>query len=497
MRPIVLAIIAVWSLMVFPKDAPPQPQLSLTRLPGLRATGFWPGVCPKVPPYEIDLNKDGHRDLLFPVCQRGRFKEYTAPEEGAQYGLLGNILSRSLGTANQNFTYACALDGSTGKLLWEFRCGGLITDHLLSNDGARLFLVSHDDRLYSLDTSTGKVIWTHNFGGNVLGLCAGADRMVAVTMCKRITAIGLRDGAVLWDVPVRAGLMRMGWGYCLSDETSVYVSSLDNLLRCLDISNGTTRWSCATQRDPSLKALTGKTLLVCEGKSLLMARDTETGKVRWTYDTKGIPFFEPLELVGNLVYGVSGGAHNRLFCLDLSSGTERWSHPLPPVFKDPNRPVLLPEEERFYHATFAMRYDEDGAPAALFAADLKNLLAFSPLTGAVQWSAPVQNAQFFFLSRDSVLVQDDDRKLRCLNIASGKERWAVTLDRLLHQAVECGELFLCLPYDQSMLALEASSGHQASTILMGDPAWVQPWGDGKALVSDRFGTTVLGPAIRD
>jgi len=495
MRKLLVAVLVGWSLLALGQGGDAQTQPGGTKIPGLEVAGFWAGVCPRYPPLEIDLNGDGHPDLLFPVCQRGRFKEYLPPEVGAQMGLIGALMSMKADTGNKNFTMACALDGVTGKLLWEFQCGGLINEYALSKDGSHLFLASHDNHLYSIDTSSGKVAWGHDFGGNIMGMSSDADRMVAVTARNRVTAIGLKEGNVLWDIPVKVAVMSAGWGYFLSDGLSVFVSSLDNRVLCLDQATGTTRWSYTTQGNPSLRALVGKTLLIAEGQGLLAAVDTETGKSRWTYDTKGYPYLEPLSVSANLVSSFNGrnGSKARIFCVDLSSGTEKWAKPLEKIPSDSDRTIILPEDETLYRANLATKLGPDGVPVTLFMADRKNLHALDPASGAVQWSAPVNDTQLVFLGGELVLVQDRKKGVLCLEAVSGKSLWTAKVDKHIRQVVEDGGLFLCLQYNGTLLALESATGRQTVTVPLGEPNWIQPWRDGKILLSDHCGTSIIQP----
>lgn len=496
MRKVVVAVLAGWSLLGLGQGADTRAQQAGINIPGLEIAGFWAGVCPKYAPVELDLNGDGHPDLLFPACQRGRFKEYLPPEVGAQMGLIGALMSMKADTGNRNFTLACALDGVTGKLLWEFKCGGLINEYALSKDGTHLFLASHDNHLYSVDTSSGKAAWTHDFGGNIMGMSTSAERMVAVTARNRVTAIGLKEGNILWETPVKIAVMSSGWGYFLSDGSSAFVSSLDNRVLCLDQATGTPRWSYTTQGNPSLRALVGKTLLIGEGQGLLAAVDTETGKSRWTYDTKGYPYIEPLSVAGNFVSGLNGrnGSKARLYCVDLSSGTEKWVKPLEKIPADSDRTIILPEDETLYRANLMTKLGSSGAPVTLFMADRKYLHALDPASGAVQWSAPVSNTQFVFLGGAIVLVQDTKKGVLCFDTASGKSLWTTKADKYFRQVVENGELFLCLQYDGTLLAIESATGRQAATVPLGEPNWIQPWRDGKILLSDHRGTSIVQPA---
>jgi outer membrane protein assembly factor BamB len=90
-----------------------------------------------------------------------------------------------------------ALDLTTGKRVWEQRVGGDVTEILALDD--RLFVGSRDNFFYCLALSTGRISWRWRVGADVIG------------------------------API-------------VDESRVYFTALDNLLRALDRRHGAQRW---------------------------------------------------------------------------------------------------------------------------------------------------------------------------------------------------------------------------------------------------------------
>src|SRR5678816_691806 len=77
------------------------------------------------------------------------------------------------GTAvNGDDAYAAirALEGTTGKLKWEFKLLTPGMDGVLSTAGGLVFSGTEEGNFFALDADTGKPLWDMQIGGNIRGI---------------------------------------------------------------------------------------------------------------------------------------------------------------------------------------------------------------------------------------------------------------------------------------------------------------------------------------
>lgn len=468
------------------------------QIPGLGPGMILEGVCPRSVPLEADVNSDGFPDLLFPSNQRGKYHEYLPPEAGSQFGLIGALMSLKADTGNKNFTFAEAVDGKSGKMLWEFQAGALINEFSLSADGSRLYLASHDNKLYALDVRTGKPVWSHDFGGNVLALSASDDDIIAMTTRNLIVAMAAADGKQLWEAPVKAGLMNWGWGYFFAEGDSIFAGSLDNRVTCYDRKTGKKRWSVDAAGNPSLRALGDNTLVFVDAKGF-SALDAATGNVRWTLTGQGKPYLDPVRHFGDLLLGFNGrhGSRAALFCLEMDSGKERWGYPLEKIPPDKERVVLLPEDQDAFKSSLVAELSRDGSPTTLYVADRAKVSALDAASGKPRWTAPLDKTQALALAGDLLLAQDKKKILTAFDAATGKAIWTQTTPAFLREVVRAGNLLLCHLGHRILLVLDFAQGKTVLQKTLKEPDRLLAWGPDRILLAEggsaRLFTTATVP----
>ncbi|MGC4108275.1 MAG: PQQ-binding-like beta-propeller repeat protein [Thermomicrobiales bacterium] len=196
----------------------------------------------------------------------------------------------------------------------------------------------------------------------------------------------------------------------------------------------------------SAPALLNGVLYVGAGNAGVLAVDSQTGAIRWTYASKA-PVGSSPAAVGGLVYAVDGDG--LLLALDATTGAERWSMP----GMRPGNPLVLD----------GVVYMED-TTGAFYALDAG--------TGATIWTATL-NAPAWksaTVADGLVYVGTHDNVVHALDASDGSEVWTSTLGHpeaeitINTMAAEGGQLFLGTNNPETadgfgqMLAFDAKTG---------------------------------------
>lgn len=139
-----------------------------------------------------------------------------------------------VGTTNGSLV---AFRASNGELLWKLDMGAPLSG-LPAPSGPSLYLPLRDGRLMAADVQTGQAQWTRKLAGMPAEILALDDRLFVGSDDNYFYCISAKDGGIKWRWRTGGDIVAPA----VVDEARVYFMSLDNVLRALDLYNGSQRW---------------------------------------------------------------------------------------------------------------------------------------------------------------------------------------------------------------------------------------------------------------
>jgi len=312
---------------------------------------------------EITLEDGEKKEITIPMTKkkllsRERWKHNVGSMVSGHIGYHGGMIFTG---TEKGFLYAFNRDG---KMLWQRNLGRKI-ESTPSFSGNSLYIVSHDEKLYSIDINSGRIQWQKPLYGSLL---FGAQPVVFEGNIHLVTAYGRvyafsKNGEELWHKDLDTGVyssptvyannLYIGADnhsvYCLAikngdrvwkfstdsrivtsspevKKDTVYVGAYSGILYAIDAHSGEQKWNF--KADTSIMAspvLYNEKVYVTSMAGVLFALDEHSGKVKWKYKSGRSISFSPV-VANNLVYMASG---NKVSAVNAVSGALQWSHVLP------------------------------------------------------------------------------------------------------------------------------------------------------------------------
>ena len=210
-----------------------------------------------------------------------------------------------------------AVASRDGKPAWTFKAKTEIKASPVVTEG-RVLVGSYDQHFYALDAKTGALAWAFETEGQVHATASVAEGLAYVTGCDALLrAIRVADGQEMFHVSSEA--------YTGASPTLVgdraYYGTFENEVLCVDLKAKKIAWRYKpTERQFPFysSAAVDSGLVVLGGRDKLVhALDAVTGKVQWTFTTKGRVDSSPVIALGKVYVG---SADSRVYTLDLKTG---------------------------------------------------------------------------------------------------------------------------------------------------------------------------------
>ncbi len=168
---------------------------------------------------------------------------------------------------------------STGAELWRRALARAATSRPAITP-TRLFVATADSQVVALNVQTGEVLWTRRLGGPGHDILADGGRVFLGSQDRYFYCLDEKDGEVEWRWATGADAI----GLPVVDEHTVYLVSLDNVLRALNRSSGVQRWKTPLPFRPMAGPLKyNETLVVAGTAPSLEAYNARTGKTLGHY----------------------------------------------------------------------------------------------------------------------------------------------------------------------------------------------------------------------
>ncbi len=217
-----------------------------------------------------------------------------------------------------------AVSVQDGKGIWTYETEGeLKASPVVSGD--RVLIGSYDGLLYCLSAQNGALLWQVQTDGPVNCTAGIAEGIAYVSGCDgMLRGIRISDGEQVVSVDIGA---YTGASPALANNMVVF-GTFENRVVGVDLLLKSVRWS---YEHPEKKFPFYSSAALAAGKAVVGGRDkkvhcleAETGKLLWTFATKGRVDSSPAVAAGRVYVGSKDG---RFYVLDLETGKKLWEFP--------------------------------------------------------------------------------------------------------------------------------------------------------------------------
>lgn len=275
----------------------------------------------------------GHRVWHYPVKN--------GIEAGAQ--LVDNVLYFAGSDAHVH-----ALDIETKRPLWTYplRSEGLSTPYV--RDG-RLYVLAGNNILHALDTNSGERLWTYNRReATSLSIRGGSRPNVYGNIVYTgfsdgyLVALDKDSGALVWETLLnRNRRFRDVDAHPTIDGDKIYISSFDDGLYCLNLTDGSIAWSLDKGGYSSI-LLEKNAIYYSTSGGEILAIDKRSGQTIWNRQLKSLGT-SPVKYKNFVAVGEFSGAF-----LLLDAQTGQLAHRFEPGRGVTSRPVFDIENKEAY-----------------------------------------------------------------------------------------------------------------------------------------------------
>ena len=205
------------------------------------------------------------------------------------------------------------------KVAWTYK--GLACAPLTGR-GDTLLAALNSGMVVALDGATGKCLWQVQLGGPLWAAPAlGADAVFVGDGGQGLVALELAGGTQRWQqdlgAPLRAVVVGEGLVYAATARGTVLACSADS---------GSVRWRTELKVLPAAgMALVGGVLALGAADCSLYGVEAQTGQLRWQFSTEGVVSGAPAGSAGVFYAGSSGGY---LYAVERETGRLAWKYQL-------------------------------------------------------------------------------------------------------------------------------------------------------------------------
>lgn len=210
-----------------------------------------------------------------------------------------------------------AVKAKDGARLWTFKTKTEVKASPVVAEG-KVIVGSYDSHVYALDAKTGALAWAFATEGQVHATAAVADGVAFITGCDSVLrAIRVADGKEMFQVTSGA---YTGASPALVGDRAYY-GTFENEVLAVDLTAKRVLWRYKPEERQfpfySSAAVDGGRVVLGGRDKLVHALDAATGKVQWTFTTKGRVDSSPILAAGQVYVGSADG---RVYALDAATG---------------------------------------------------------------------------------------------------------------------------------------------------------------------------------
>lgn len=295
-------------------------------------------------------------------------------------------------------------------LAWTYAAGGMCTSAVIA-DGLAV-VGSGNNHVHAVDLTSGKARWTVDLGAPIDAAPLILDGHVIVgTTEGRVVSLALADGKLRWEGKAGDKITGAATWFVQDGVKRLLVGSYDNNIYCLAAADGAEVWTYETgsyvNGTPAITAVGTTQVAVAGGcDAKLHVVDLATGKALRTIETSAYVAASVAADAGHAYVGHYG---NEVIAADLASGAVTWT------YKDRNFP---------FFSSPAVTKD-----VVLLGGRDRRIHCLDRATGKARWVVPARgNVDGSpLIGGNRALIGSDDGRLYLLDLADGKERWSYEL----------------------------------------------------------------------
>lgn len=296
-------------------------------------------------------------------------------------------------------------------LAWTYNAGGACTSAVI---GSGLAVIgSGNNHVHAIDLVSGKATWTVDLGASIDAAPMLLDGAVIIgTTEGRLVSLALADGKLRWEGKAGDKITGAATWFVHDGMKRLLVGSYDNNIYCFNATDGAELWKYETgsyvNGTPAITTLVTTTGTIqvavaggCDAK--LHVVDLATGKGLRTIETSAYVAASVAADAGHAYVGHYG---NEVIAADLAAGSITWT------YKDRNFP--------FFSSPAVT------AEVVLLGGRDRRIHCLDRATGKPRWVVPARgNVDGSpLISGNRALIGSDDGRLYLLDLADGTERWS-------------------------------------------------------------------------
>ncbi|MEQ9115837.1 MAG: PQQ-binding-like beta-propeller repeat protein [Rickettsiales bacterium] len=221
------------------------------------------------------------------LINKYRTKEFA----GGGIAKQGNTLVATFGSNN-----IVALDASNGNVIWDYKLSN-VARATPTIDGDYAYIITIDNRIYSLDIETGIPKWTISGAVERLGIYGAAspavyDRSVVVPHSSgQLISIETNTGRVFWDLSLIKTNQNATSFYLndidmtpIIDNGTIYVCNYSGTFFAISVNDGSIKWVNDTIGGGKYMWDTDEFIFTVNKYSQLLAVYKLDGSVKWALD---------------------------------------------------------------------------------------------------------------------------------------------------------------------------------------------------------------------
>jgi outer membrane protein assembly factor BamB len=216
-----------------------------------------------------------------------------------------------------------AIRASDGQLAWRYPAEvnkSLAFYAAPAVVGDQIVVGDYSATLHGLDALSGTEKWTFKDakGRWIANSYCNSDTILAPNGDQTLYALTLA-GQLRWKFTTNQAL----WGSPVTNDTTVFIASMDHFLYALNITNGNEVWKAdlggAALYGPALGA-DGLLYVGTLGNEVL-AIDSSSGAIQWRFKTTNQVWGTPILDEGSVYFGDLSGT---IYAVDAQNGTQLW-----------------------------------------------------------------------------------------------------------------------------------------------------------------------------